>query len=86
MCAAWAGSTTLRKINLTTRTATTKKRHSSQKRGRSFFVFIQIFICAYIVWAISPSCTPTPSLSSPLPSLLGQTCSALFSNFVEEKT
>jgi hypothetical protein len=42
--------------------------------------FTHLFICAYIVWAISPPCPIPP------PSLPGRTCSALFSNFVEEKT
>jgi hypothetical protein len=30
--------------------------------------------------------SPSPSLSPSTPSLPGRTCSALFSNFVEEKT
>jgi hypothetical protein len=48
-----------------------------------FGIFIHLFIYAYIVWAISP---PWP-LPSPQPPLLpGRTCSALFSDFVEEKT
>jgi hypothetical protein len=33
---------------------------------------------------LSPA--PAPSLSFPCPSLPGRICSALFSNFVEEKT
>jgi hypothetical protein len=49
------------------------------------FLFIHIFICTYIVWVISPPCPPPPSPLS-LPSLPGRTYSALFSNFVEEKT
>jgi hypothetical protein len=48
-----------------------------------FFIIIHLFICTYIVWAISPLCPPAlPSLPTPL--LPGRTCSALFSNFVEE--
>jgi hypothetical protein len=39
---------------------------------------INLFICAYIVWVISPPCPlPPPSPSTTL---------AFFSNFVEEKT
>jgi hypothetical protein len=44
--------------------------------GRDAIFFIHLFTCAYIVWAI----LPPPSL------LLGRMCSALISNFVEEKT
>jgi hypothetical protein len=44
--------------------------------------FIHLFICAYIVWGISP---PSPLLPPP-PLLPGRTSSALFSNSVEEKT
>jgi hypothetical protein len=53
-----------------------------------FFVviFIHLFICVYIVWAISPLLLPASLLFLPTPSLPGRTCSALFSNFVGEKT
>jgi hypothetical protein len=44
-----------------------------------FIVFIHLLICVYIVWTISPISPPH------FPSLPGRTCSALFSNFVEEK-
>jgi hypothetical protein len=50
------------------------------------FLFIHLFICAYIVWATSLPCAPPLPSSLPLPSLPGRTCSTLFSNFVEEKT
>jgi hypothetical protein len=50
----------------------------------SFFL-IHLFICAYIVWAISPPYPlPTPSPHCPA-SLPGRTCFALISNFVEER-
>jgi hypothetical protein len=48
-----------------------------------FLFFIHLFICAYIVWAISPPLPPTLS-HFPTSSLPGRTRSA-FSNFVEEK-
>jgi hypothetical protein len=52
----------------------------------SFFLFlIHLFTCAFIVWAISPP-YPLPHPLPPPPSLPGRTCSALISNFVEEKT
>jgi hypothetical protein len=44
--------------------------------------FIHLFICAYIVWAISP---PYLSLSLPPASLPGRICSVLISNFIEER-
>jgi hypothetical protein len=53
-------------------------------------LFIYLFICLYIVWAISP-CYPSPlsllaiSLLLPPPSFPGRTCFSLFPNFVEEK-
>jgi hypothetical protein len=51
-----------------------------------FLFLIHFFICAYIVWAISPPIPSTP-ISTPHPSSLpGRTCSAIFSSFVEEKT
>jgi hypothetical protein len=52
------------------------------------FFFIHLFTCAYIVWVNSPPNppTPVPTLFPHPPSLPGKTCSALISNFVEEKT
>jgi hypothetical protein len=55
-----------------------KKNHNAL-----LFFFIHLFPCAYIVWAISPLYPPSIPQS---PSLPGRTCSALISNFVEEKT
>jgi hypothetical protein len=55
-------------------------------RYHFFFFFIHIFICAYIVWVISPHCPSHPPSLPHHPSLPGRTFSALFSNFVEEKT
>jgi hypothetical protein len=49
---------------------------------KSFFL-IHVFICAYIVLAISPLCLPPSPLPS-TPLLRGRSCSALFSNFAEE--
>jgi hypothetical protein len=50
-----------------------------------FLLFIHLFICTYIVWATSPHFSPP--FYFPQPTLLpGRTCSALFSNTVEEKT
>jgi hypothetical protein len=47
-------------------------------------LFIHLFICAYIVWAISlPAFWPLPL--PPTPSLPGRTYSALFSNFLKRK-
>jgi hypothetical protein len=48
-----------------------------------FPFFIHLFICAYIVWAISPPC-PCPLLLPPTTLLPGRTCSDLFYNFVKE--
>jgi hypothetical protein len=48
-------------------------------------ILIHLFTCAYTVWAIPPPAPPSFSPPSP-PSLPSRTCSALFSNFVEEKT
>jgi hypothetical protein len=48
--------------------------------------FIHLFTCAYIVWAISSPCSLPPPSPSPPPSRPDRTCSALFSNFVDEKT
>jgi hypothetical protein len=47
--------------------------------------FIHLLACAFIVWVVSPL-GPHPLLLPLPPLLLGKTCSALFSNFVEEKT
>jgi hypothetical protein len=53
-----------------------------------FFLTLKTFFSHIFTWAytaISPTCTP-PSLSLPNPPLLpGRNCSALFSNFVEDK-
>jgi hypothetical protein len=49
----------------------------------TFFFYIHLFICAYIVWVIYPPC-PCLLFLLPLTLLPGRTCSALFSNFVEE--
>jgi hypothetical protein len=58
-------------------------------KRKGTYIFIQahlhhghLFTCAYIIWVISPPCPLPPTFS---PSLPGRTCSALFSNFVEEK-
>jgi hypothetical protein len=48
-----------------------------------FFVVVHLFTCAYIVWVISPPCSP-PLLH--LPSVSGRSRSALVTDFVEEKT
>jgi hypothetical protein len=50
--------------------------------------FIHLFTCVYITWTISSPCPlpPTPSLSPPPLPLPSRICSALVSNFVEEKT
>jgi hypothetical protein len=50
-----------------------------------FCFIIHLFTCACIVWVISPPCPPHPPFPPP-PLLAGRTCSALISNFVEEKT
>jgi hypothetical protein len=55
-----------------------------------FYFILFLFIYSYVhtqtmVWVISPP-AHTPSLSPPHPLLPGRTCSALISNFVEEKT
>jgi hypothetical protein len=44
----------------------------------SFEKIIHLFTCAYIVWSFLPL--------PPQPSLPGRSCSALITNFVEEKT
>jgi hypothetical protein len=56
-----------------------------RRQGHSFFFFILIFCYSFIhiVWVISPPCSPFLHHSPPL--LPGTTCSALISNFVEEK-
>jgi hypothetical protein len=56
-----------------------------------FFIVFHLFIFAYIFETISPPHTPCPfssphSFPLPHPTLPGRTCSALSSNFVEEKT
>jgi hypothetical protein len=64
----------------------TVSHHLLRRRCEDFFFIIHLFTCVYIVWVISPTC-PSPPPSPPLlPSLPGRTCSALVSNFVEEKT
>jgi hypothetical protein len=51
-----------------------------------FFIFIHLFTRAYILWDISPPyLLPSPSPIHP-PLLPCRICSALISNFVEEKT
>jgi hypothetical protein len=49
--------------------------------------FFLLFIYSYVhtLGHFSPL-PPIPSLSLPPPSIPGRTCSALFSNFVDEKT
>jgi hypothetical protein len=47
-------------------------------------IIIHLFTCVYIVWVIAPPYRPPPP--SPRPTLPGRTCSALISNFIEEKT
>jgi hypothetical protein len=48
------------------------------------FIFIHLFTCAYIVLVVFPSCVPFPPSPSYPSCLPGTTCSALFSNFVED--
>jgi hypothetical protein len=45
-----------------------------------FIIIIHLFTCTYIVWVISPSCTPPPS-----PSFLGRTYSAFFSILLKSR-
>jgi hypothetical protein len=47
------------------------------------FLLVHLFICVYIIWAISPLRTPI-SPFSPTPLLLCRNFSVLFSNFVED--
>jgi hypothetical protein len=54
--------------------------------SKTTIFLIHLFTCAYIVWAISPPYILTSPSLPPPPSLPGRTCSALLSNFVEEKT
>jgi hypothetical protein len=49
------------------------------------FLFFCLFICAYIVWAISPPYSKFPPSPPNHPSLPGRICSAPISNFVEER-
>jgi hypothetical protein len=49
-------------------------------------LFIHLFIWIYTVQAISPPFPISPSPSIPTPSFAARTCSALFFDFVEEKT
>jgi hypothetical protein len=51
-----------------------------------FVVDAYLFTCADTVWVISPLCPPSLPFPPLLPSFPGRTCSALISNFVEEKT
>jgi hypothetical protein len=55
--------------------------------GNGFFKIFYSFIhvCIHCLGDFS-SLLPAPSLSPPPPMLPGRTCSALSSNFVEEKT
>jgi hypothetical protein len=55
-------------------------------RSNNPFFIIHSFTCAYIVWVIFSCCSPLSPSPCLLPSLLGRTCSALISNFIEEKT
>jgi hypothetical protein len=41
--------------------------HFSGDRNFSLFFFIHLFICAYIVWAVSPPCPPPPPSPPPPP-------------------
>jgi hypothetical protein len=50
-----------------------------------FLFFIHLFTCAYTVWVIFPSCPPLPPFLCLPPSVPGRSCSALITNFVEEK-
>jgi hypothetical protein len=48
-----------------------------------YFIYIfYLFIYAYVVWATPPTLSLSPL--PPLASRQGRTCSALFSNFVED--
>jgi hypothetical protein len=68
-----------------------KKLHFSVLQANKLaFLFICLFysfihMCVHCLGHFSPL-PPAPTLSSPTPSLPGRTCSALISNFVEEKT
>jgi hypothetical protein len=58
----------------------------TQHNCMNFFFFFYSFIHMCIHWVISSPC-PLPLLSSSLPhSVPGRSCSALITNFVEEKT
>jgi hypothetical protein len=78
-----------KKTNEKTRKVTTVKKFFSassrvgSKKGNFLFSFIHI--CIHYLGHFS-SLSRALFLSSPLPSLPGRTCFALFSNFVEEKT
>jgi hypothetical protein len=60
----------------------------SGKMGKEFFVILFFIVYSFIHMCIHylGHLSPLPPLSPPTPSLPGRTCSALFSNFVEEKT
>jgi hypothetical protein len=51
-----------------------------------YYYYYYLFTCAYIVWVISPLCPLPPTFYPRAPSFPGRTCSALISNFAEEKT
>jgi hypothetical protein len=55
---------------------------------KNIFLFFSLFIYSYVHTLFGPFLPPDicPLPLAPLPSLPGRTCSALFSNFVEEKT
>jgi hypothetical protein len=49
------------------------------------FLKFPLFMCAYNDWVISPPSPPHPHPFLPPPSLPSRYCSALISNFVEER-
>jgi hypothetical protein len=55
---------------------------------KNLFIYLSLFVYSYVHTLFGPffPSTPAPSLYPPLPSLPDRICSALVSNFVEEKT
>jgi hypothetical protein len=51
-----------------------------------FVVAVYLFTCAYIVWVISPPCPLPPFFLLSPPQFSGRSCSALITDFVEERT